>query len=103
MHVHVYVYAHVYISACMWQRTTLSDVLRDTANFFEIGFSQAWSTEIKLADKFQEPSRLCLYSTGTTLPPRSASDVAVYGLTLGPCAWEARHFLTELSFWWPQC
>lgn len=56
----------VYASACMCQRTTLSDVLRDAVNFFEIGGSRAWSIEIKLADKFQEPSCLCLYSPGTT-------------------------------------
>lgn len=55
VHVCVYVHAHVHTSTCVCQRTTLSDVLRDSINSFEIGFSQAWSAEIKLANKFQEP------------------------------------------------
>lgn len=60
------VHAHVHTRACVCQRTTLSDVLRDTVNSLEIGFSQAWSTGIKLASKFQEPSCLCLHTAGTT-------------------------------------
>lgn len=64
VHACVYVHAHVHTSTCVCQRTTLSDVLRDSVNSLEIGFSQAWSAEIKLANKFQEPPCLCLHTTG---------------------------------------
>lgn len=104
VHVCVYVHAHVHTSTCVCQRTTLSDVLRDSINSFEIGFSQAWSAEIKLANKFQEPPRLCLHTTGmASVTTMISIRFGVCELTSGPCAWEARHFLAELSFQQPQC
>lgn len=87
----IHVCIHVHTRACVCQRTTLSDVLRDTVNSFEIGFSQAWSTGIKLASKFQEPSCLSPIPLGLQVFITMLSiGYGFWALTSGPCTWEAQ-------------